>query len=229
MRGMSELDSLSFSATGNLTPGGRDVLENILLSQVPRVRRYVTGSCSGGDEAVGRHLFLNRRSAVHVVVVPADRSITAPWWLDYPAGAVRLIAMPPGSSRQDWNARLVREGTCLLGFPAGAEEDDRPEDCAVWQAMRISRRLHRPRQWWCLEVPSVSCAEPLVRLERGPVPEALPRGCTAYGAAHDAPVWKPGSTGPAGRFCYNCIDRCHEASEFDHVCAVCRDPGEQTA
>jgi hypothetical protein len=53
--------------------------------------------------------------------------------------------------------------------------------------------------------------------------EPAPRPtCAAYGAAHDAPVWRPGDPGHAGRFCYECIDRCHEALEFDHVCAVCR-------
>ena len=40
------------------------------------------------------------------------------------------------------------------------------------------------------------------------------------------PVWKSGHLGFTGKFCYACIDRCHEALEFDHICDVCRSEGE---
>jgi hypothetical protein len=36
-----------------------------------------------------------------------------------------------------------------------------------------------------------------------------------------SPVWHPGAPDFDGRFCAGCIDRCHEATEFDHTCPVC--------
>lgn len=49
------------------------------------------------------------------------------------------------------------------------------------------------------------------------------------------PVAKPGETRPSGnpsldaQFCEPCQDRCHEATEFDHICQVCATPDEARA
>jgi predicted amidophosphoribosyltransferase len=55
----------------------------------------------------------------------------------------------------------------------------------------------------------------------------------------DASEWENGPSPECGRcgnaiapaerstkFCDACIDRCHEATEFDHVCQICATPGE---
>jgi hypothetical protein len=36
-----------------------------------------------------------------------------------------------------------------------------------------------------------------------------------------SPVWHRGAPYYDGRFCPACIDRCHEATEFDHTCPIC--------
>ena len=46
------------------------------------------------------------------------------------------------------------------------------------------------------------------------------------------PVARPGESRPDGqpgdraRFCDGCIGRCHEATDFAHVCQICASPGE---
>lgn len=46
------------------------------------------------------------------------------------------------------------------------------------------------------------------------------------------PVARPSDSRPDGkpatraRFCDACIDRCHEATDFAHVCQICASPEE---
>lgn len=48
--------------------------------------------------------------------------------------------------------------------------------------------------------------------------EARIRRC---GRCKTAPVWQPDRADFCGRFCGECIDRCHEATWAGHTCAVC--------
>jgi len=57
-------------------------------------------------------------------------------------------------------------------------------------------------------------------------------GC---GKCETAPAARPGETRPDGQpsmnalFCARCLDRCHEATDFAHVCIICASPEERAA
>lgn len=52
------------------------------------------------------------------------------------------------------------------------------------------------------------------------------------GRCKAAPVHKPGAVRADGRprdtalYCWACIDRCHEATDFAHICVICASPEE---
>ncbi|HUY46063.1 MAG TPA: hypothetical protein VMV92_10100 [Streptosporangiaceae bacterium] len=64
-----------------------------------------------------------------------------------------------------------------------------------------------------------------------PDPEPVP-AVTGLCGRCSSPVARPGESRPDGRpgdrarFCDACIDRCHEATDFAHICEICASPGE---
>jgi len=62
----------------------------------------------------------------------------------------------------------------------------------------------------------------------GCLPALLKQACGRCGAT----VARPGETRPDGQpsdrsqYCDACIDRCHEATDFAHVCQICATPEE---
>lgn len=49
---------------------------------------------------------------------------------------------------------------------------------------------------------------------------------TELDTAETGPCGRCGEPADGGGFCAACIDRCHEATEFDHICQVCASPDE---
>lgn len=41
------------------------------------------------------------------------------------------------------------------------------------------------------------------------------------------PAEYPGADPARGMFCRACADRCHESTDFAHICEVCAAPGER--
>lgn len=60
-------------------------------------------------------------------------------------------------------------------------------------------------------------------------------GALLCGQCKTAPVYKPDAIWPDGKpgltalYCYGCIDRCHEATDFAHICQICASPEEARA
>jgi hypothetical protein len=144
--------SVGFTASRDLDSEGEQVILGVLAG-VPDADRYVTGGCGGGDAFIGQWLYRNRPGAEHVVVVPADRSRVDPWWECEPPGGVTLILMPPGTTYEDRNARIVAESTCLYGFPLYLEGDRRSRRSGSWQTLRMSLRAGKFRAWHTVRAP----------------------------------------------------------------------------
>jgi hypothetical protein len=154
----ASLATVSFTAARSLSDEAAEgVVTNVLTVHVPHADRYLTGGCTGGDASIGRWLYVNRPGAEHVVIVPADRSRVDPWWedpaLDGLPGRVTVIEMPPGTTYEDRNARLVAEATAVFGFPAYPERDPRSRRSGTWQAIRMSRTAGNFSQWHCVTPP----------------------------------------------------------------------------
>jgi hypothetical protein len=126
---------------------------SVLAARVPHADRYVTGACIGGDAFIGRWLHANRPDAVHMVIVPADRSRVDWWWADAGGPPVTVIEMPPGTTYADRNARLVSEADVVFGFPAYPEGDPRSARSGTWQTIRLSRAAGNFSQWHCVTPP----------------------------------------------------------------------------
>jgi len=147
-----DLLSVGFTASRDLDSKGEQVILDVLAG-VPDADRYVTGGCIGGDAFIGRWLYRNRPDAEHVVVVPADRSRVDPWWAYEPPGSVTLILMPPGTTYEDRNERIVAESTYLYGFPSYVEGDRRSRRSGSWQTLRMSLRAGKFRAWRTVRAP----------------------------------------------------------------------------
>jgi hypothetical protein len=145
------LEAASFTAARDLDPGSGGVIVNVLV-QVPAAQRYVTGGARGGDAFIGAWLAQRWPSAVHTVVLPANRSQTDPWW-ERSAVPVQLIEMPPGTAYKDRNAELVRLGTAVFGLPAHEENDPRSRGSGTWQTIRMARRAQKMSMWACVKPP----------------------------------------------------------------------------
>jgi len=58
---------------------------------------------------------------------------------------------------------------------------------------------------------------------------------TTCGRCGTAPAGRPGETRPDGQpsdralYCDACLDRCHEATDFAHICIICATPEERAA
>lgn len=145
--------TIGFTAARELSPEAADsVMLNVLVTGVPFAARYVTGTCVGGDAFLGRWLYLNRRDAEHLVIVPANRSRVDEWW----AGArrpVTVIEMPPGTTYADRNQRIVAESDAVFGFPVYLEDDPRSRRSGTWQTIRMARKSGNLSQWHCLTPP----------------------------------------------------------------------------
>lgn len=155
---MPEQLAVSFTAARDLDDQGREVIINVLTG-VPHADRYITGGCRGGDAFIGRWLFDNRPGAEHVIIVPADRGRVDSWWLGLPwgswlpGGPVKVVHMPWGTTYADRNARLVEEGTMVVGFPAYPEDDPRSRRSGTWQTIRYARKAGKLSQWHCVKPP----------------------------------------------------------------------------
>lgn len=151
---MTRLRAVSFTAARHLDPAAAGgVVTSVLTVHVPRVQRYVTGACTGGDAFIGRWLHANRPEAEHVVVVPADRGRTDPWWREVAGRPVTVVEMPPGTTYADRNARLVAEADAVFAFPAYPEDDPRSLRSGTWQAVRMARKAGNFSQWHCVKPP----------------------------------------------------------------------------
>lgn len=60
-------------------------------------------------------------------------------------------------------------------------------------------------------------------LGRDADPEPTAEDVTCRRCRRD-PVEQPGQPAPHGEFCSECINRCHDASDFAHTCQVCQAP-----
>lgn len=106
----------------------------------------------------------------------------------------------------------------------------------AWDEEAVAARAQQAR---ALALAELLQAHPIESFMDGapPHPGAPPGeptgGAGASPPERDAGDPSPGSPGPScgrcgafmsqsARFCPNCVDRCHEATEFDHECAVCR-------
>jgi hypothetical protein len=146
--------TISFTASRDMDQAAQQgVVTSVLTVHVPRVGRYVTGACIGGDAFIGRWLYANRPEAEHAVIVPADRSRVDPWWLEARGRPVTVIEMPAGTTYADRNARLVAEADVVFGFPAYPETDPRSLRSGTWQTIRMSRKLGNFSQWHCVKPP----------------------------------------------------------------------------
>lgn len=145
--------TVGFTAARELSPEAADgVVLNVLVTGVPFAARYVTGACNGGDAFIGRWLYLNRRDAEHVVIVPANRSRVDEWWADAHR-PVTVIEMPPGTTYADRNQRIVAESDAVFGFPVHLEDDPRSRRSGTWQTIRMARRAGKLSQWHCITPP----------------------------------------------------------------------------
>ena len=157
---MTDPLTLSFTAARNLGWMGQEVIVNV-LTVLPSAERYVTGAAEGGDAFTGAWLYWNRRDAEHVVVLPADRSRVAWWWLDLEA--VTVVEMPTGSTYADRNLELVTRGTAVCGFPSYPEDDPRSRRSGTWQTIRMSRRAGKLHRWDCVQPPYRGQVEAFLR------------------------------------------------------------------
>jgi hypothetical protein len=118
--------------------------------------RFVTGGARGGDAYIGHWLAVYwGHDADHVVVLPANRAQVDPWWERLPAewwtgrhgkgfrSRVELIEMPPGSSYEDRNWRIVVEAPD--GVHAFPQHLDRRLDrrSGTHQTIRLAREAGR--------------------------------------------------------------------------------------
>lgn len=151
------MNAVSFTAARTMSEAARGgVVTSVLMTRVPHAGRYVTGACAGGDAFIGQWLFWNRPDAEHMVIVPADRSRVDDWWVSasFTSGRpVKVLEMPPGTTYADRNARLVKEGNAVFGFPAWLEDDRRSLRSGTWQTVRMSRRAGNFSQWHCVTPP----------------------------------------------------------------------------
>ena len=90
-----------------------------------------------------------------MVVIPADRSQTDPWWEPVIArgGSVTLIEMPPDTSYADRNTEIVHQSDAIVGFPAYPENDQRSLRSGTWQTVRMAERAGVVSQWHCVNPP----------------------------------------------------------------------------
>lgn len=154
------LEAVSFTAARELDHAGAQLVMRTCDRIVPRATRYITGGARGGDALIGHYLAVTRREAEHVVVLPANRSQTDPWWEPFlqparPAFAPRitLIEMPAGTTYEDRNTELVARGNTMFGFPAYLEGDKRSVRSGTWQAIRMARRAGKMNEWHCTALP----------------------------------------------------------------------------
>ncbi len=116
------------------------------LAELPPGDEYTTGACVGVDDLVGRWCWRHHSSALHRVIVPANRSRVASWWLDQmvvdPLDEEDIVVeeMPAGTTYKDRNQRIVDCSDILLAFPAYAENDPKSSRSGTWQTIRMARR-----------------------------------------------------------------------------------------
>jgi hypothetical protein len=146
--------TVSFTASRTMDEAARDgVVTNVLTVHVPRVERYVTGACTGGDAFIGRWLHRHHPEAEHVVIVPAGRSRVDYWWELASGPRVTVVEMPAGTTYADRNAALVGEGNAVFAFPAYPEDDPRSLRSGTWQTVRMSRPAGNFSMWHCTTPP----------------------------------------------------------------------------
>lgn len=103
------------------------------------------------------------------------------------------------------------------------------DSVAVQRYAHVLRELGVPKA--PQEAPGHTCGPTRTGVAACPACRADAGICGRCGSA----VAKPGLTLADGRpalralFCDACVDRCHENSEFDHICQVCATPDEARA
>lgn len=70
-----------------------------------------------------------------------------------------------------------------------------------------------------------TAAEILAAIGDAPAPEPLPEKPALCAGCGRNPVASP-HAGPFGKFCEDCIDRCHESTDAFHRCPVCAETEE---
>lgn len=114
---------------------------NLVLDHLHLAKGFVTGACIGIDKFVGLQLLQRYPGKSHTVIVPADRSRIAAWWRPY-GDAVEVIEMPPGTTYQDRNRRIITHSDMLIGFPAHGEAAGDSLRSGSWQTIRMARSNH---------------------------------------------------------------------------------------
>lgn len=109
--------------------------------------RFITGACRGGDAFIGKWLVnFWRDKADHLVIVPANLKQVHPWWLYLPGewqGWIQFITMPPGSSYEDRNRRIVDLATTEIdAFPRHLDRRLDPRS-GTHQTIRLAREAGR--------------------------------------------------------------------------------------
>lgn len=130
-----------FSAARHLTNAGRALILTTLMP-LPG-DEYITGGAIGGDALLGRTLWALYPAALHTVIVPANRQQVDPWWTTV-ASSVNVLYMPPGSTYEDRNQRIVDMSNRIYGYPRFPENDPRSRRSGTWQTIRMARRAGKP-------------------------------------------------------------------------------------
>jgi hypothetical protein len=118
----------------------REDLER-LAEALPKVRRWITGACIGGDSVIGRKMVQLRPDDEHLVIIPADHSRVEFWW-EHPTfygKAIHLEDMSSGTTYKHRNEEIVSESSGLVGYPLYPEDDYRSKRSGTWQTIRMAR------------------------------------------------------------------------------------------
>lgn len=135
---------IGFSGSRHLTAEQKTIVDEVLSTL--NGSEFTTGACIGVDAYIGRKLWYDRPESLHRVVIPADRSRVAEWWLEYEIGdagpyrAPELEEMPPGTTYRERNWRIIEHSDVLVAFPAYPEDDPRSARSGTWQTIRMARR-----------------------------------------------------------------------------------------
>lgn len=102
---------------------------------------YVTGACTGVDEAVARAVAGLWPDARNVILVPANRSCISPGFLTA-MGRVgaEIVPMAPGTDYRDRNQAIVDLSDRLVGIPPFREDHPACRRSGTWQTIRMARR-----------------------------------------------------------------------------------------